>query len=94
MREKDTPKRDPFPEGTLTTRESEVLRYMGEELTNREIGEFLGISTRTVEAHVQRVLLKMGSKSRMQAVLKAIQIEFAVPVSRGQVPSMVGAHTE
>jgi DNA-binding NarL/FixJ family response regulator len=93
MKEEDRGK-NPVPEGALTTRESEVLQYMGEGLTNREIGEFLGISTRTVEAHVHRVMLKMGTKSRVQAVLKAMHVDLAAPLAHQRVPTVAGAHTE
>ena len=59
--------------GHLTARESEVLERMGDGLSNREIGSALGISLKTVEAHVQRVLLKLGAASRTQAVASVLR---------------------
>ena len=50
----------------LTGREAEGLR-------NREIADRMGISVRTVESHVDRLLLKLGAKSRTQAVRWAVE---------------------
>lgn len=55
------------PNPLLTQRESEVMCRIAEGLTNRGIAEVLGISSKTVEAHVQRLLLKTGASSRAQA---------------------------
>jgi DNA-binding CsgD family transcriptional regulator len=41
---------------TLSLREKEVLRLIAEGMSNREIGETLKISVRTVEAHRGRVM--------------------------------------
>ncbi len=54
----------------LTARETEVLRLVRDGRTNREIGESLGISERTVQKHVERVLSKMGAKTRLAAARK------------------------
>jgi two-component system nitrate/nitrite response regulator NarL len=51
----------------LTPREDEVLRLLAEGLTDRQIGEALTISTRTVETHVSSVLHKLGAKNRAEA---------------------------
>lgn len=44
----------------LSPRELEVLRYIAQGLANKEIGAQLGISTRTVEAHRQALMKKLG----------------------------------
>lgn len=54
-------------EGELTARELEVLRLMSDGLTNREIGEQLYISIRTVGVHVSNILSKTGASSRTEA---------------------------
>lgn len=52
----------------LTARQHEVLEYLASGLRDREIAERLGISPRTVETHVRHLLLKLGVKTRTQAV--------------------------
>jgi DNA-binding NarL/FixJ family response regulator len=55
----------------LTGRELEVLQLLAEGLTNREIGERLSISPTTVRVHVRHVLVKLGARSRTDAVVTA-----------------------
>ena len=50
----------------LTPREREVARFIAQGLSNREIGKTLVISERTVDAHVQHILNKLGFNSRAQ----------------------------
>jgi DNA-binding NarL/FixJ family response regulator len=52
----------------LTLREREVLSRAAEGLTNREIGHVLGISDRTVQAHLSHIFDKLGVASRTEAV--------------------------
>ncbi len=56
----------------LTAREAEVLGLLREGRFDREIAECLGISPRTVQKHVERVLAKMGARSRLDAVRRII----------------------
>lgn len=51
----------------LSTREEEVLRLLADGLTDREIGEGLQISPRTVESHVGSLLRKLGVRNRAEA---------------------------
>jgi DNA-binding NarL/FixJ family response regulator len=51
----------------LSSREEQVLRLLAEGLTDREIGERLVISSRTVETHVGNLLRKLGVRNRAQA---------------------------
>ncbi|MEV5481918.1 MULTISPECIES: response regulator transcription factor [Streptomyces] len=57
----------------LTGREREVLRMLGEGLSNLEIGRRLGIGVGTVKSHVGSILGKTGCGSRVQAALLAHQ---------------------
>ncbi|HET6479288.1 MAG TPA: LuxR C-terminal-related transcriptional regulator, partial [Actinoplanes sp.] len=53
--------------GMLTGREREVLAALAEGLTNREIGERLFISERTVGVHVGHIFDKLQVRTRVQA---------------------------
>jgi predicted ATPase/DNA-binding CsgD family transcriptional regulator len=61
------PRRGAGNTGELTTREREVLRLLAEGHPDREIGEALFISHRTVNAHVANILSKLGVTSRREA---------------------------
>ncbi len=54
----------------LTPREQEVAKELRRGRTNREIASKLGVSTPTVNKHVQHVLQKLGVRSRGQAVAR------------------------
>lgn len=58
------------PQG-LTPREHEVLALLAEGLTNRQIGERLVRSERTVEKHVAALLAKLGVATRAEAAARA-----------------------
>jgi DNA-binding NarL/FixJ family response regulator len=55
----------------FTSRELEILRLMGEGLTNKAIAERLVLSVHTVRSHVQAVLAKLGAHSKLEAVVAA-----------------------
>ncbi len=55
----------------LSERELEVLRLVAEGLTDREIGDVLFVSPRTVATHVARMLDKLGVESRTAAATMA-----------------------
>ncbi len=52
----------------LTTREREVLRYIANEHTNKEIAEILFISPRTVETHRRNLIQKLKVKNSVGLV--------------------------
>ena len=57
----------------LTPREAEVLAWVAQGKTNRETGTILGMSTRTVQKHLEHVFDKLGVESRTGAILRAWQ---------------------
>ena len=57
----------------LTDREVEILRRVTSGLTNRQLAEELGVSTRTIDAHLRSVYAKLGVKSRSAATRYAIE---------------------
>ena len=59
--------------GVLTDREEEVLRLVAKGLTNRQIGERLFISGKTVSVHISNVIGKLGVNGRAEAVAVAHQ---------------------
>jgi DNA-binding NarL/FixJ family response regulator len=58
----------------LTARELEVVQLLAEGLTNRRIGERLGISEHTAKFHVNSILGKLGASSRSEAVARAARL--------------------
>ena len=59
----------------LSRREREVLALIAEGRTNREIGERLFISQKTVGVHVGNILAKLGASGRVEAAMVAIRLE-------------------
>jgi DNA-binding NarL/FixJ family response regulator len=66
-----TSRRAPRTSLTLTEREREVLRLVGDGLPNKTIARRLGISERTVKAHLTSVYQQLGVTDRTQAALWA-----------------------
>lgn len=64
--------------GLLSRRETEVLGLLGEGLTNKQIGERLYISPKTVEHHVSRVYSKLDLTTRAEAAAYAVRTLGAV----------------
>jgi DNA-binding CsgD family transcriptional regulator/tetratricopeptide (TPR) repeat protein len=60
-----------LPADTLTRREHSVLALVADGRTNRQIGEELFISEKTVSVHLSRVMAKLGAGSRTEAVSAA-----------------------
>ena len=61
------------PRSPLTARERDVLRLVAEGHTNREIGDQLFISEKTVSVHVSNAMAKLGALSRYEAAAAADQ---------------------
>ncbi|AYG67065.1 MULTISPECIES: response regulator [unclassified Rhizobium] len=56
---------------SLTQRESEVLLWLAKGKSNRDIGEILGLSARTVNKHLEQIYVKLGVENRASAAVKA-----------------------
>ena len=57
----------------LTQRELEIVKYLTEGMSNKEIGDELEISYETVKEHVQHILRKIGVTDRTQAAVWAVR---------------------
>ncbi len=55
----------------MTARERQVLQLLADGASNRHIARALGISLKTVQNHVSRILDKLQATDRTQAVLRA-----------------------
>jgi two-component system response regulator DegU len=68
-----SPSGTPSQVEALTERELEVLRLTAQGLTNRQIGQELAISHRTVQGHLASIFQKLGVTSRTEAVTDALR---------------------
>lgn len=58
----------------LSEREQHILKLLADGFTNREVGEDLNLSVRTVEWHRQRIQWKLGADGRAELVQAARQL--------------------
>jgi DNA-binding NarL/FixJ family response regulator len=72
-RQPSSPAPPAAPLATLTQREREVLALVGAGLSNRELAVRLYISEATVKTHIKRILMKLGLRDRIQAVVLAYE---------------------
>jgi DNA-binding NarL/FixJ family response regulator len=63
--------RPPDPLEELTEREREILELVGRGLTNREIGQRLHLSEKTIKHYITNILEKLQVRSRVEAALVA-----------------------
>lgn len=68
----------PFPIETPTERELAVLRLAAQGMTNREIGQALSISHRTVQGHLANLYGKLNVNTRTEAVTEALRLGWIV----------------
>ncbi len=75
LAEFDAGPRPPAPiEAGLTEREAEVLKLVAQAMTNREIGETLGISEQTVKNHLKHIVQKLHVKNRVGLAMYARRV--------------------
>ena len=87
IREAIEPRRDAMPPGIppardnlevlLTFREQEVLKLIGEHMTNQEIAAALSISPETVKRHSMSIFRKLNVKNRRAAALYARELSLS-----------------
>jgi len=58
----------------LTPREREVMKYVVNGSSNKNLAELLGVSNRTIEVHRSRIMAKMGASSLPELVCMALSI--------------------
>jgi DNA-binding NarL/FixJ family response regulator len=66
----------------LTPRELEVLREIARGRSNAEIGAALFLSPATIKTHVARILMKLGLRDRVQAVVFGYETGLVTPGGR------------
>lgn len=57
----------------FTTRETDIIRMICQQLTNKEIAAILGLSYRTIETHRENIQEKIGAKNSIGVVLYAVK---------------------
>lgn len=67
----------------LTERETEVLRWLAQGESNKEIARHLQVVEDTVKTHVRHILSKLGVQSRTQAVLSAQRLGLIATPKQG-----------
>ena len=61
-----------IPDAGLTRREADILSYLAEGYSNREISKALFLSEKTVKAHLAAIFRKLGVTSRTKAAMAAL----------------------
>jgi len=64
----------------LTRRELEMLGFLAQGKSNKEIARDLGLSPNTIKTHLANLYEKLGVKNRTQAVMSAAELSLTMPV--------------
>lgn len=83
----------PSLEAQLTLREHEILNLIAEGNTNREIAQTLFVTVGTVKWYVRQIYQKLHVRSRVQAIIRARELDLITPDSEGDVSLALGEHT-
>lgn len=75
----------------LTARERVVLSLMARGLDNRSIADHLGVGYATVRSHVRSIMAKLGARSRLEAVVRAAELDLVQLPQTGTAGSADGA---
>ncbi|MEQ3554282.1 response regulator transcription factor [Pseudonocardia nematodicida] len=78
------PPDDGAPPQRLSGRELDVLRLLAGGYANREIAQVLVLAEGTVKNHVSSLLLKLGTRDRTRAVLRALHLGLLDPPRAGE----------
>lgn len=68
-----TPKQYTNTKNALSSRELDVLQFICQQYTAKEIAEKLFVTTKTIEAHKSNLLLKTGTKNTAGLIIYAVQ---------------------
>lgn len=74
----DGPPAEP-PRPGLTDRETELLKWLAQGLTNQQIGARMFVSEGSIKQYLSRIGSKVGAKSRTQILVRAIQLNLIDP---------------
>ena len=70
----ETSHQEDLPAVRLTPREHEVLQFLAQGQTNREIACMLTVSVSTIKTHVEHILAKLGVSDRTRAAVQATEL--------------------
>lgn len=72
----------------LTRREIEMLGFLAQGKSNKEIARDLGLSPNTIKTHLANLYEKLRVKNRTQAVMSAAELSLTLPVKRGELTEL------
>jgi LuxR family maltose regulon positive regulatory protein len=61
----------------LSNREGDILKFIAQGLSNKEIARTLSVAPETVKSHVKHIFVKLGVEKRAQAVSRAQSLGLA-----------------